>query len=881
MTMALTLTLAMIVKDEEENLAQCLDSVRAYVDELVIVDTGSTDRTREVATRYGANVFQYDHRNHPESFFCDDAVTCTEFGSPGPFSGDMALGDFGAARKESFKQATGDYVVWLDADDVLESPEKLREVVADMKSRNLDMAFLFYDYARDHLGRVFYRQSRERIIRKGVADWINPVHEVLIPVGNVTHTRYELPLVAHRRKADRKSIPNRNYKILLRQVWQLKKANPDAKLDPRILFYLGQEARYIEPRRAVGFYEEYLKSSGWPEERAAAHVAIGSILEFGMLGLTPDDSYQQANKEFAVAAAEVPDNPDGVLGLARIAYLRGRFYDCINYSERGLKIGNTDSMLGMNPMDRLYRPHIYYNHALAKVGRLEEAIASCKEALKVCPDDPGVPGGASGMVSYNLKIYEEELAKQKAAPPVAEPKPSALFDKNEDVDAPPNINISRDAQIIWAMQLWKQNVAAGDFERAWNILDALPVTLNTDPVIERMRQSTARKFPTHKSSVALASLPKLLEEKRLSIVLYLGPGVEPWDPTTPNTQGLGGSETAAIEVAKNLVKLGHAVTVYAEAEGLFDGVLYKRHESYVGGDCDVFIASRTPWIMDLGDKISASLKLLWVHDIHCGPPSPQMERWLYRFDRILCLSEFHKEFFCNTYPTLHKDRVIVTRNGIDPGRFASVVPKKNHMVFSSSPNRGLDTLITNLPFIRAQVPDVELHVYYGFDTWETMMRQQNNQQQLDEIARYKKLVSGNAHIGVIWHGRVNQKELAEAFLRAKVWGYPTNFPETSCISAMEAQAAGCVPVCSRFAALGETVKYGILLDGGPQYGQQFVDGCVKLLTDEGFHASYADPSRQWAMNNLSWAGVAKDWIEMFHKVEADVRADPMPQWASA
>ena len=63
-------------------------------------------------------------------------------------------------------------------------------------------------------------------------------------------------------------------------------------------------------------------------------------------------------------------------------------------AERGFKIGNTDSMLGANPMDRLYRPHIYYNHALMHLGRIEEALKSCEAGLAICPDDPGVPGGA-------------------------------------------------------------------------------------------------------------------------------------------------------------------------------------------------------------------------------------------------------------------------------------------------------------------------------------------------------------------------------------------------------------------------------------------------------------------------------------------------------
>ena len=60
--------------------------------------------------------------------------------------------------------------------------------------------------------------------------------------------------------------------------------------------------------------------------------------------------------------------------------------------------------------------------------------------------------------------------------------------------------------------------------------------------------------------------------------------------------------------------------------------------------------------------------------------------------------------------------------------------------------------------------------------------------------------------GIVLHGRVNQAELAEAMLSASVWFYPTWFSETSCITAMEAQAAGLICVCPPIAALAETTS---------------------------------------------------------------------------
>ncbi|MGQ3683434.1 MAG: tetratricopeptide repeat-containing glycosyltransferase family 2 protein [Candidatus Loosdrechtia sp.] len=99
-----TLSLCMIVKDEENNLPKCLDSVVNFVDEIIIVDTGSTDRTVEIAESYGAKVF-----HHPWE------------------------GSFSKARNYSLKYATCDWILIMDADEEIkkEDAHKLREVIKD------------------------------------------------------------------------------------------------------------------------------------------------------------------------------------------------------------------------------------------------------------------------------------------------------------------------------------------------------------------------------------------------------------------------------------------------------------------------------------------------------------------------------------------------------------------------------------------------------------------------------------------------------------------------------------------------------------------------------------------------------------------------------
>ena len=90
-----TVSLCMIVKNEASHLAACLESVRDLADEIIIVDTGSTDNTVEIAHRFGAQVKHFDWIN-----------------------------DFAAARNESIKEARSDWIFWMDADDVL-SPDNV------------------------------------------------------------------------------------------------------------------------------------------------------------------------------------------------------------------------------------------------------------------------------------------------------------------------------------------------------------------------------------------------------------------------------------------------------------------------------------------------------------------------------------------------------------------------------------------------------------------------------------------------------------------------------------------------------------------------------------------------------------------------------------
>ena len=151
------LSLVLIVKNEEKNLARCLESVEGLWDELVIVDTGSTDKTVEIAEQYTDKIFHFEW-----------------------------VDDFAKARNFSFGKCTQPWIMWLDADDVLK-PHDVKSIRTQFEeycnNPNIDFMMIEYNYwvdppTMDGIAKAI--QTRERIIRNGAGEWKGMVHEHIV-----------------------------------------------------------------------------------------------------------------------------------------------------------------------------------------------------------------------------------------------------------------------------------------------------------------------------------------------------------------------------------------------------------------------------------------------------------------------------------------------------------------------------------------------------------------------------------------------------------------------------------------------------------------------------------------------------------------------------
>lgn len=828
------LTGCLIVRNESTNIRACLESIRPHVDELVVVDTGSTDDTPVIASAL-ADKFEVFTG-------CNDA--------------DGVIQDFSVARNRALSLVDSDsWLFWCDGDDIVEGAEHLRAICASCNDE-ATMVLLPYEYSYDDYGNVTVLHWRERLVRPiGGFEWKGPVHEVLMPkpelAGKLVAKRVSSVVVKHRRQG-KGFDGTRNLRILEKWV------AGEGKGDLRSLFYYGMElrksGRFDEARAAL---TEYADKSGWADEQCIAMLELASLeLSQGKLkdaikwGLQAQvtkswpDPYYMVGYALHQMAVEAKDDE-----LKRYNYSRAAHY-LRRGAEMGLTGHGSDTVLFSNPSE-LYNSQRVLSACLGSLGDWQGAVESCELGLRGYPDDQG------------LREYWHEFSARRDMAKVAE-LVEGLSQRGR---------VTREAQAII------HSAMAGEFQ------------------VKIKRPEMAEPKPRYVfGSVDDGQLG-------LRIVFYTGPAWEDWTPDTIRETGMGGSETMCSELAKRLAAMGHGVRVYGQPteEGMYDGVQYLHHDRWGDVQGDVLVCSRIPDAVDTGDF---ALRLLWIHDVHCGS-SLTRERML-KFDRVLALSQWHKRHLCEVYPMLDADRVIVTRNGIDLTRFsglaatsssrppaatpvsaspeATIQRKPHRAVYSSSPDRGLMLALELWPRIREQVPDAELHVYYGFENWEKAARLNPDYASAfggqETIDRMKAMMQ---QPGIVYHGRVNQGELARAFLGAGVWFYPTWFSETSCITAMEAQAAGCEVVTSHIAALQETVLSGgwsYQSEASNWYGsEEHREWCVDSMM-AAFDAASIEGDTTLARVLFDVERLARDWSNMFFELVSELEANPVPRYVA-
>lgn len=202
----MNLSVCMIVRDEEPVIERCIKCIMKFADEIIVVDTGSKDRTREIASEYTDKVFDFEWED-----------------------------DFSKARNYSLSKAKSDYVMWIDADDVIDD-ENIRKII-ELKSSvkpETDLIMMKYNTGFDEFGNPVFSFYRERIFRNNDRyRFEGAIHETVPLIGRIEYSDIEI-----NHKKLKVNDPQRNLKIFRKMI------STGKQLSPREQYYYARELYY-------------------------------------------------------------------------------------------------------------------------------------------------------------------------------------------------------------------------------------------------------------------------------------------------------------------------------------------------------------------------------------------------------------------------------------------------------------------------------------------------------------------------------------------------------------------------------------------------------------------------------------------------------------
>lgn len=338
-------------------------------------------------------------------------------------------------------------------------------------------------------------------------------------------------------------------------------------------------------------------------------------------------------------------------------------------------------------------------------------------------------------------------------------------------------------------------------------------------------------------------------------------GAYEWDADLAKERSMGGSETAAIEMAKWLHQLsGRPVKIFnpRQTVKVCEGVEYipvSQAAEWLSKNKPYF---HIAWRHNF--KVTDAPTFVWCHDLI----TPGAENSV-NYDKILCLTQFHKRYLM-ARQGIPEDKIWVTRNGIKPERFKDGPWEKDpfKFVFSSSPDRGLDRAMRVLDKVRETYPEVKLHVFYGIEHLPQWGHAELH-------ARLKQMMEDRKD-WVIYHGATQQEKLMKEFKTAAYCVQPSDFIETSMISAMERLCCGVYQIIRAVGGAVDTLSLAHekgmaeLIDSEciteSDY-QVYIDATLKAIETQAYKKINVNADQ------YSWEQIAHEWLSKFDEMTGD------------
>jgi len=543
-------------------------------------------------------------------------------------------------------------------------------------------------------------------------------------------------------------------------------------------------------RDSIKFFNLHIERSGWKEDIYNSYLCLARAYHY----------LKQLDVAVACCyeAMELrADFPDSYLLLAEIKFTQKKWKDVIAWTTIGM--GKDIPKFGLPIMVKsnyTYRPLGFASYAYLQLGEIDKAFKTVGVAKKIAPNNKDV-------------IKQFEFVND-------------IYAENE---------------FLKNFLYIKSYLEDRDKDKIKYLPDIVPSNLAKDDRFIQIRNAIVKPYKWKDNEIAI----------------FCGQAWEDWsDPSV--ISGIGGSEEAVVYASREMAKLGFKVTVFnscGDMDGEFNGVTYKNFYEFNPRDIFNTLIVWRGSLFGTGE-IKAKKKIVWLHDV----PSVNhfSEDELKEIDKIIVLSKYHASLLGDSVP---KEKILISTNGLNVKDFEALKDVKREpfrICYTSSYDRGLEHLLDRWEDIKQGCPEAELHIYYGWNTFDKIC--EGNK---ERMAWKESMVKKMEQDDIYEHGRVGQRRILKEMAKSHIFAYPCHFEEINCISVLKAQACGCFALTTNFGALKETNKYGIKINGNAR-DKKVLDSYIENLVYN-LNQTHDEEKPKKILEEYNWSNIIRRWNE--------------------
>ena len=693
------------------------------------------------------------------------------------------------------------YIFIIDADDIVINPENLftefNNSITEIKEIDI-----FYLNFKDEINGIEYK--RTQILNNNLEwEYKSPIHEYIVCKNKDNLTSYLLKnnyYILSRRKGNRNLNPEKylNDALILKKQYELEpdildnKNNKPNKVN--YLFWIAQSYRnYGDIDNAIKYYNDFINNCLETQnyEKFYSYLCLGFLL------------IEKNKKLYKNEIIKVLVNGYNCCKTRAECLVKLGYFYIDNYEyENALQIFNIAEKIPY-PTDTFFIDPNAYN--IQNIVKILNVYFNIKQTNK--------------FNDYNFYLFKDNS------------------EDNNLLDVNKTINTIED-------MLDLKNIA--------NVIKNCD-SFNTNG---KLKKNTEIEHLIQMNNLTLNKLQGIFVKKPI-LCLYLGYA----RLTNFNAYG---SEISAIKLLMNFTQLYNVYIISDDnINNNVNGITYFNYEKFsdylleYNLTIEILIISRfINYFLNYSFKVNKIY--IWVHDVVlCNGYEKTLikdngkhllNNVIYKIDKIIVLSEWHKEYFKNTY-NVDENKLIIIGNGINinDNQLANQLNEKikNRFIWTSSFDRGIERCLEYFEEIHKYISDAELHIFRDYENYEHIV----DKYKCDYIKFY---------------GRVSNEIILEEFKKASVWFYPTHFIETYCISSLEAQLNECLCIATNIGALTTTIgNRGFLFNTDILANKnQCVNLVINILKQD--NTELIRKAKLYA-EQQTWYNKSKIWLDLFNK----------------